>query len=725
MDINQLKALFIEEATEVIEKLDIDIINFEENPQKTELLDELYRGVHTLKGSANAFEFSKLGEFVHHFEDALSYCRNIYNNSEKTITAIQIDVFLEAVDIIKEVLQIEITGSDGLPQNYLTCLEHIKKITQKNNNQNEVNTNEIDESINKDINKKEIIKESDLGSEFDNIDNSAEAILSNNDLQKIKLQLHEQEFLYCIKLLLHKDIYVRGFDHLLFFKLLSSAGNILQSYWDMSNIPILEELEDHSSYIHSITIYYISKLSHDEVLEFFEYLEDAEYQITSLSTEQNLSQETITDKTIVDKNIVDKNIPQKGSPFELSQHNPTNKINNSRKKKSKFKNIKLENHSYIKVNTLKLDELFDSIAELVIAQNFISEADDIKKINNESVERSLAVLSKVTRRIQNGVMSLRMIPIKDTFEKMKRVTRDACKKVSKNVKLIIEGSDTEIDKTMIDALSDPLIHVIRNAIDHGIENDLQKRVKNGKNAQGQVTLKAYHRAGNVAIEISDDGSGIDKEKVLNKAIEKGLINTEDQLSDSQIYSLIMQAGFSTADQISDVSGRGVGLDVVRNAIEKLSGKVEIHSKIGEGTTFIILLPLTLAIIDGMTIRSESDTFIIPTLNIIESFIPQKHIVHTYKKEGEFVDLRGDMLPVVRLNHVLEIAQTTPNIWESTLICIENDKGKFALLVDDIIGSQQVVIKSLDPVLAKVKELAGSAILGNGEVSLILNTEELY
>jgi len=567
VDIKQLRMLFIEEATEVIEKLDIDIINFEENPHDAALLDELYRGVHTLKGSANAFEFTKLGEFVHHFEDTLSYFRTLYSETDKCINSTEIDSFLEAVDIIKAVMKIDMEASDELPANYNSCLEHIKSITNNNSSDDE-------ETL---IVENELIDSPDLGTEFDNED--------NND-------------------------------------------------------------------------------------------------ISPLATEAEIEKEVPAQKRLIKP-------------------------------------------SYIKVDTLKLDELFDSIGELVIAQNFISEAEDIKKIKNESVERSLTVLSKITRRIQNGVMSLRMVPIYDTFEKMKRVARDASKKVGKDIHLNIEGADTEIDKTMIDALSDPLIHIIRNAIDHGIEDDVDDRVKKDKNVRGQITIKAYHQAANVAIEISDDGRGINKEKVLNKAIEKGLVNKENNISENQIYELIMQAGFSTADQISDISGRGVGLDVVRNAIENLNGKVEIHSKLSSGSTFTILLPLTLAIIDGMSVRSEQDTYIIPTLSILESFIPKKQIVYTFKKEGEFVDLRGEMLPIVRLNQLLELEGSKPDIWESTLICIENDKGKFALLVDDIIGRQQVVIKSLDPLLAKVKELAGSAILGNGEVALILNTEALF
>jgi len=277
---------------------------------------------------------------------------------------------------------------------------------------------------------------------------------------------------------------------------------------------------------------------------------------------------------------------------------------------------------------------------------------------------------------------------------------------------------------MVDSLSDPLIHIIRNAIDHGIEDSVEDRLAQGKTEVGLITLKAFHRGGNIAIEVSDDGRGINRDKVFAKAVERGLVDENDEMSDMQVFALIMQAGFSTADTISDISGRGVGLDVVRSSIEKLHGRVEISSEVGEGSTFTILLPLTLAIIDGMLVKSGNDIFIIPTLSVLESFIPSEDIVHSFKAQGEFVDLRGEMIPIVRLNHVLEINDDNPVISKSTLMCVESENGKYAILVDDLIGRQQVVIKSLGATLSKIKELSGSAIMGSGEIALILNVEEL-
>ncbi len=662
MDINKLKEIFIEEANEIVEKLDVDIINFEENPEDKELLNELFRGVHTLKGSANSFGFTRLGEFVHHFEDALDF----YRNSDEKVTSKIIDIFLNAVDLIKEVMFVEIDGIDGLPDGYEKSLLEIKSL---------LGNGDFVEVLNEEL---------DLAAEFGN---------EEIGLESLKDKLLDDEKLYKITLTIDDDIYFRGFDHARFFQLLSQDGHLLESYWNFNEELNLDDFSTDKAFIKDIEIYLASSKEAKLIKENFEYLEDNEFKIEALTT------------TILEPKIKEQ---------ESAQEPKTQR--NHRKNDAA---------SFVRIDTNKLDELFDSVGELVIAQNFLEESEDILNIKNENVTKTINILSKITRLIQNRVMGLRMVPIQDTFDKMRRVVRDASKKVDKEIDLVIEGGDTEIDKTMIDSLSDPLIHLIRNSVDHGIEPTKNERVALGKSEVGTVTLRAYHRGGNVAIEIIDDGKGIDRDRVLSKAIERGLVSSDDELSDAQIYSLIMQAGFSTAAQISDVSGRGVGLDVVRSSIEKLNGKVEISSTKDEGTVFTILLPLTLAIIDGMLVKCENDTYIIPTLSVLESFIPKKENVHTFKNEGEFIDLRGNMIPIVRLAKILNTQTKTVSPAESTLVCIESEKGRYALLIDDLIGRQQVVIKPLGYALSSIKEFSGSAIMGNGDIALILNTEELF
>lgn len=691
MNKEQIRQIFIEEATEIIEKLDVDIINFEENPEEKDLLHELFRGVHTLKGSANSFGFTRLGEFVHHFEDVLDH----YRNTDDEVTRESIDLFLAAVDIIKDVMWREVEGDEGVPDNFQEVLEGIKAILAHE-------TGAADEA--------EALP--DLAEEFGEaaekaVKQSSAVSFGEADIKRLHELLEDGEELFHISLSLDDDIYFRGFDHAKLFKLLTEEGRVLESWWDMDSVPLLADLAPERSSIKRVDLFLASRNSDEQIAEVFEYIDAHEY------TMQHMPRE----------------IPQpKPEPKPLKEED----IKFGRRKADKFEmpggeqgRRKSDARSFVKIDTYKLDELFDSVGELVIAQNFIAENDEIKRIKSEGVSKTMNILSKITRLIQNRVMSLRMVAVGDTFEKMKRVARDASKKVNKEISLEIDGADTEIDKTMVDSLSDPLIHIIRNAIDHGIEDNPADRVALGKHEVGEITLRAYHKGGNIAIEVSDDGRGINREKVFAKAVERGLIEEDEELTDSQVFGMIMQAGFSTADQISDISGRGVGLDVVRSSIEKLHGRVEITSKVGEGSTFTILLPLTLAIIDGMVVKSDNDTFIIPTLSVLESFIPSKAIVHSMKRKGEFVDLRGEMLPIVRLNHVLETSDSRPNIWESTLICVESEKGKYAILVDDLVGRQQVVIKSLGPTLSKIRELSGSAIMGSGEIALILNVEELH
>jgi len=689
----EIREIFIEEANEIIEKLDIDIINFENNPEDRDLLNELFRGVHTLKGSANSFGFNRLGTFVHHFEDLLDHFRN----SEESVSHNSIDLFLLSVDIIKDVMLKEVASDDGVPQNYADVLAQIKKMLSSDEVMEEIPlSHKIDIEI-------------DLASEFSEIETTPPSKEKNSfnekDIERVKLLLKDNEYLYHISLTLDEDIFFRGLDHTKFLKLLSVEGTIVESWWNMNDIPSLSSLDAEKNFIKKVDILFITDKKEIEIEDIFEYIEKNEFTIKNISQPCEFKEP--------------KEIHQKiETPIEITPiTSPTPPIPTPIKSKQDTK-------SFIKIETNKLDELFDSVGELVIAQNFIAENEEIKALKSERITKTMNTLSKITRLIQNRVMSLRMIAVHDTFQKMKRVARDASKKVDKEIILDIEGSDTEIDKTMVDALSEPLIHIIRNAIDHGLEDSTQERREVGKADVGTIRLRAFHRGGNIAIEVSDDGRGINREKVLAKALEKGLITVDEELSDTQVFALIMQAGFSTADTISDISGRGVGLDVVRSSIEKLQGKIEISSKISEGTTFTILLPLTLAIIDGMIVKSANDTFIIPTLSVLESFIPAKNIIHSIKRQGEFVDLRGEMIPIVRLNYALEIGEEKPAIDESILMCIESDKGKYALLVDELIGRQQVVIKSLGPTLSRIKELSGSAIMGSGEIALILNVEEL-
>jgi len=472
---------------------------------------------------------------------------------------------------------------------------------------------------------------------------------------------------------------------------------MLESFFDTESIPPLDGFSCDENVVKNVSAVLLSPLSTEEVAENFEYLFDHEYRLSLIPI-------AVVEEVKVEEPII-----------ELNRRKEDRREGGAGATSAK---------STIRIDTFKLDELFDSVGELVIAQNFIAQNEKIRLIDDESISRTIETLSKITKRIQDRVMSLRMVAIRDTFDKMKRVVRDTSKKTGKALHLNVLGEETEIDKTMIDSLSDPMIHIIRNAIDHGLESDAAERLSVGKKIEGNITLRAYHKSGSIVISVSDDGRGINKEKVFRKAIERGIITGDENLSDSQIFGLIMQPGFSTADTISDLSGRGVGLDVVKTSIEKLRGKIEIESKEGEGTTFSMILPLTLAIIDGMLVQAAGEIYIIPTLSVVESFRPEREIVHVVKGQGEFVSMRGQHIPVIRLSDVFDLNAERIDPWEGILVCVETEAGRIAIMVDELVGRQQVVIKPLGKSLAKLKEITGGAILGSGDIALILNIDEL-
>lgn len=374
----------------------------------------------------------------------------------------------------------------------------------------------------------------------------------------------------------------------------------------------------------------------------------------------------------------------------------------------------------LKIDTEKLDSLLELVGELVITQSIVSQDDVLLEEFNRSLSKNIISLGKITKNIQDHVMTLRMIPLKQTFQKMSRLVRDLSKKMKKPVNFVLEGEETEIDKTLIEELNDPLVHLLRNSMDHGLEPS-EERAAAGKEKTGEIKLEACHRGGNVIIEVSDNGKGLDSEKIRKKGVEKGLIAADAELTEQEAFNLIMMPGFSTHDVATDISGRGVGMDVVRSNIDKLGGRLEISSRPGEGSTFTIKLPLTMAIVDGMIVKIGGDRFVIPTISIRESIRPRQEEISTYKNEGEMIDVRGKLLPLVRLHRFLGIDDALfVNPWEGLVIVVENEDKEFGFMVDDLLGQQQVVIKSLDKRFKGLPGISGGTILGDGHVGLILD-----
>ncbi len=379
----------------------------------------------------------------------------------------------------------------------------------------------------------------------------------------------------------------------------------------------------------------------------------------------------------------------------------------------------------VKVDAYRLDQLVDMIGELVIAESMVCQSKELRTILSTDLTRQVSQLDKITRELQEMAMGLRMVPVRPTFQKMARLVRDVARKTGKEVNFNMQGEDTELDKTVVDRISDPLVHMIRNSVDHGLEANGSIRKAAGKSVSGTVTLRAYHSGGSIHIEISDDGRGLDREAILSKARERNLISDNgESMPDKEIWQLIFEPGFSTAKQLTEVSGRGVGMDVVRRNIEALRGEIDIHSEAGVGSRFTIKLPLTLAIIDGMVVRVGAERYIIPTLSIVVSVRPKSSELYTIVGAAETMKLQGEIIPLFRLHELFDVSGAVQSPTEGTVVVLENTGKRVGLLIDEILGQQQIVIKALGDSLKGVKGIAGGAIMPDGKVGLILDIADL-
>lgn len=382
-----------------------------------------------------------------------------------------------------------------------------------------------------------------------------------------------------------------------------------------------------------------------------------------------------------------------------------------------------ETHA-IRVDTSKLDYLLDMVGEMVIAESMVRLDPELASMKNARLQRNLTQLRRVTEEVQKVAMATRMVPVGSLFQRVNRLVRDTCRKAGKLAEVEFFGEDTQLDKTIIEELTDPIMHMVRNSIDHGIETPEQRR-SSGKSPSGTIQLKAYRQADHIQIEIVDDGRGLNKEKIMAKAIERGLVPENANLADPDIFQLIFEPGFSTAEKVTDLSGRGVGMDVVKKQIQKLRGKIDIQSQPGRGTTFFLKLPLTLAIIEGLVVGVGRERFIVPIYSVQEMFRPDEGQLNTVQGKGEMVMVRNTLLPVVRLEDSLHVSGSGRPSQEGLMIVAETEGKRFVLLVDEFIGKQEVVIKSLGSSLKNTPGVAGGAILGDGRVGLILDLEAIY
>ncbi|MBT5492127.1 chemotaxis protein CheA [bacterium] len=714
---SNILSIFIEEAEEIIENLELQLSELETEEDSSSLINEIFRGVHTLKGNANSFGFETLGSFVHSFENLLEILRNNPNLLDADLTSL----LYQGFDIVKETFEEEKEGNKKKSQNYKDTLNQIELKLDSLENQNltsEKKPNKLLESLS-------FLNEDNVSEENEKSDNELnKETIDKLNFSEIREIIEKEDFektnesIYNIKMNFDTDFHIRGYEPSIFFSLFEEKGKIIKSFAYLSSeIPDLENLDLDLYSISEISMYIYSNSSEEELTEIFDFIaEPGEYSLLKISKDillkKNVLVELSEEKSLDNEPSVDES-----SDNEPSDDEPSD--NTSKRKKEK------ESDSTLRISGGKVDDLFNSVGELVIAQSFLEHNPNIIQLNDPDIKNQLSHIQKITKSVQNRVMELRMIPIKNTFMKLKRTVRDVSLKINKDIDLIIKGEDSELDKSMVDSLGEPLIHLIRNAIDHGIESK-EERIKSNKSEKGTVKLSAFHKGSNFIIEIKDDGRGIDKEVVLKKAILNNIADDNKTYSDKEIYAMLFKPGFSTAEEITDISGRGVGLDSVQSSVQNNKGKLIVTSELGTGTTFQIVLPLTLAIIDGMVVKIDGETYIIPILSIVETFKATNEAVKSFSEDNKFINYRGEMLPILNIHEAMgkETAIAEDEYINKLFICIEHSRGNFIIPVDKIIGKQQVVIKSLNKTIFNQNEVSGATILGDGGLSLILNIDGL-
>lgn len=658
---NQYLDVFLEEAKEHIENLNKYLLELENNPSQ-ETVDEIFRSAHTLKGMSGTMGFTQLSELTHEMENLLQEIRNHKINVDEQI----IDTLLKCVDILEELI-------DDVEEHGQEQQRDIHLVIQKLKGQNDIYLKNVNAIENK---KKDI---------FD---------FNEYEDRLIRKALDQGLYIWKIDIKLVDECLLKSARAFLVFKTLEAFGDIIKTE------PSVQDIED-EKFENEFTLYLVTSRNKEEIWQ-------------ALSS--------VSELKTVDIKIIDQDSITVSKTNSLKDQSSNESVKPSlSKQKTKGNNGFKKTSKTLRVDIERLDTLMNLVSELIIIKTRL---EDIKDNNHQAQRETIEYLERITSSLHDAVMKARMVPIENVFNRFPRVVHDLSRELSKKIDLVIEGAETELDRTVIDEIGDPLIHLIRNAADHGIEGP-QERTSKGKPEHGTINLKAYQDGNNVIIEVSDDGKGIELNSILKKAVEAGLINKEQtkNLKDYEIISFLFEPGFSTAGKVTDVSGRGVGLDVVKTKIESLGGSIEINFKKDMGTTFQIRLPLTLAIIQALMVLVGEEKYAIPLSSIKETVIVTKDQIKTVQKR-EVTLLRGNVIPIIRLNQALDTKKLDENQEDLTLVIVKKGEKDVGLAVDDLIGQQEIVIKSLGSFLNDIKFIAGATILGNGEVALILDINKL-
>lgn len=672
LDVNQYLDIFLDESREHLQTCNEKLLDLEKNPTDLQLVNDIFRAAHTLKGMSATMGFDDMAHLTHHLENMFDAIRN----EQMIVTPESMDTMFEALDHLEAMVQSIAEGGDGKRD----VTEISKKLDVTGSH-------------------------AEAASSVETVDASAVANdLDYNEFERTVLdEAREQGFkCYELNVTLSEACLLKAVRVYMIFERLNEAGEVVKT---VPNAELLES-EDFES---EFSISYLSKLPMDEVQKIVTAISEVEkVEISEVSAFEDAAPAEKQEAQIEQKKEV--SVPAAKAPA-----NDAPKANGNN-------GAAAGGTKTIRVNIDRLDSLMNLFEELVIDRGRLEQI--AKELENNELTDTVERMTRISGDLQSIILNMRMVPVETVFNRFPRMIRQLTKELNKKIELIIEGAETELDRTVIDEIGDPLLHLLRNSLDHGIESP-EERVKKGKPEKGTVLLKAYHSGNHVFIEVEDDGGGINRKKVLEKALERGVITEREAetLEDHQIDSLIFAAGFSTADTISDISGRGVGLDVVKNKLESLGGSVSINSTEGQGSLFSIQLPLTLSIISVLLVKLEDETFAIPISSIIETAVIKKSdILQTHDRE--VIDFRGFIVPVVYLKKQFHVPNANELEEELHIIVVRKGDKLTAFVVDSFIGQQEVVLKSLGDYLPNVFAISGATILGDGQVALIVDCNAL-
>jgi len=662
IDLTQFQQTFFEESMEGLDDMEANLLQLEVGAVDNEQINSIFRAAHSIKGGSATFGFDQIAGFTHVLETLLDEMRE----GQRDVTTDAVDVLLQSVDILRSMIN----------------------AIQNSSTYDEARAEDIQSRL------ESILHGGEQASEVTSVtvttkDNSTQGIGWN------------------ISFTPHASMMQTGNDTVRIFRELEEYGE-LKVVVNTNDVPKFSEYIPEDSYL-SWQLTLLTEVDKTVIDDVFAWVEDeCDLNIEAIVDEKNT---TVTTSSPEPLSTLQSTSPGQNSTSAVTSASETRATSS-----------KATESASIRVGIDKVDALINMVGELVITQSMLNqfaESEEVTTAQIEQLKNGLGQLERNTRELQESVMSIRMLPISFIFSRFPRMVHDLSNKLDKQVELVMSGEGTELDKTVMEKIGDPMVHLVRNAIDHGIENPDQ-RAEKGKPAIGKVNLNAYHQGGNIVIEIKDDGAGLDKDRLLSKAREKGLVREDESLSEEQIYQLIFNPGFSTASVVSDVSGRGVGMDVVKKNIISLGGSIDIESKLGIGTTFRVRLPLTLAILDGQTVKVGDEVYIIPLVSIMESIQIKQDMVRQVGGDMEVFKLRDEYLPIIRLHQVFEINRAVEEFENGLLVVVEGSGQRVGLFVDELLGQQQVVIKSLDTNFKKMAGISGATILGDGSVAIIID-----